>query len=211
MKRLMAGLLTAGALALAPSAAYAQLGFGLNGGLSLPMGDYGEVEGDGAGGATTGFSVFADVELSVPMIPVGVVVTGGLTSHGVDDDFEEALEALLGSDVDVGRFYAVPILAGPRVDFSPIPTLGLFVDGQIGLGMFRAPRIEGGGEEIEFDWSSGFAWSVGAGVDLPVFFGVGVRYVSLGSVDTEGESSTGVTLEGEQDVSWLDVYLSIGI
>lgn len=213
MKRLIVSTLAAGAFALAPCAAEAQIGFGLNGGVSLPMGDYGDDDLDNgdAGGATTGFSVFLDLGLSIPALPVGWTISGGITSHGVDDAFGEALVEGGATDVDVGRYYAVPVLTGPRIDLPMTPGLGLYVDAQAGLAMFRGPDVEWSGGDSEMDWSTGFAWSVGAGIDLPVLFGLGVRYVSLGDADIDIEFSDGSEFSGELPVSWVDVFVSIGM
>lgn len=187
----LAALLTFGAGA-SPAAAQT-FGFGAHAGVSLPMGDYSE-------GTDLGF--LGGLDLVYPLTMLG----GGLgwyssvdaIAHGVDDD-----------DVDSGYFF-VPVMTGLRLAV-PAGPVSAFLTGQVGAIFSKAPSIEvPGSEDVDSKIGTTFGFNIGGGVHVTDNVYAGVKYYPLGDVEFEYEEA-GVTLGGETDVSFLDVYVGFGV
>jgi hypothetical protein len=139
--------------------------FGVNAGLSMPLGDYGDDKGNDAGGATLGF--FAAGDFDYVISSVGLIWTSSLTiiRNGFDGD---ALGYHSSVDVDAGGWWQVPVLTGLRYEAAVSPTIKLFGQGQIGLIYAMPPDadLSEGNVTAEYESDSGisFGFRLGGGV-----------------------------------------------
>lgn len=116
MKKLLLPLLLLGFV----TTAQAQVSFGIGGGPTFPTGD---VTGD----YDTGFHLRGNLNFSVPLLPVGVRVTGAYQSMGIDALIADAseqqyigtLDAMLMTPSPLLKFYAV---GGPSVHIVSFDT-----------------------------------------------------------------------------------------
>jgi opacity protein-like surface antigen len=185
MVRLKAWLLVAG-LACAVPAHAATTYFGINGGLALPVGDFGDA-------ANTGFTLGASLDIPVnDMWWLGGEV--GWAGFGGSDDLEDALSILAGEDVDVS-FRAIPIIATARLMIPTQGTVAPFVRGGLGAYMFTA-ELEGetfedddSETDLGFNLGGGFLARTGGSM----MWGADLIYHYIA---TEDESTNVLTVRG---------------
>jgi hypothetical protein len=183
--------------------------FGIYGGLSMPMGDFGDDKGADAGLATMGFGVGA--EFSAPLGSPGLywTVGGAVVRNGVDDsEIEEQLEDMFGgydiygdANVDIGSWMSIPIMGGLKYRSPISPTSSLYMQGQLGMAIVMAPKwdismtvydyyydeyydVE---EEVTWDTATSMCFALGGGIVIGEQFSVGFRYISLGEVNIDGD------------------------
>ena len=177
----------------ASPAAAQTFGFGAHAGVSVPMGDYSE---------TTDLGFLGGLDLVYPLGMLG----GGLgwytsvdaIAHGVSDD-----------EVDSGYLF-VPVMTGLRLDV-PVGPVAAFLTGQVGAVFSKAPSMEiPGGDDVDSKIGTTFGFNFGGGLQVTDNVYAGVKYYPLGGVDFEYEEA-GITVGGEADVSFLDIYLGFGV
>lgn len=198
------------ALLAVPGTAAAQVRIDLSGGASLPVGDYShdpETDGDYA---EIGFTGIAGLALSVGR-NFEWTLNGGIASHGLDRSasVSEGFE----SDVDVGRYRIHPFLTGPRLRIPVGTSAAVYFEGQGGIALINGPTISSPDFEIQYGSTNAFAWAIGGGAFLNRRLGVGARYIPIGDVTTEVRLPEifGIpeALEVEQNISWVDVFLTL--
>lgn len=142
MKMVWAAL---GALAVVPAGAGAQVGMGIGGGPSTPLGDFGDEAG-------TGFHAQASLSIGVPLLPVGG--RGDLMYQQFPDEHS-------------GTFRQVGGLASATLGL-PLPLIVLSPYAIAGVGVFHhsAPDAAHGDHTHHGASGSAAAWNLGAGVRL---------------------------------------------
>jgi hypothetical protein len=123
--------------------------------VAIPMGDFEEVANIGAG--VMGKFLFGISESGQ------ITATTGVTFHGGKTD-------LFGQDIKL-TMRVIPILGGYRHNFN-----GLFIEPQVGVGIFGATAKYMGESESNSD--NGFGWAIGFGYSKNNFE-TGVRYQSF--------------------------------
>ncbi|MBM3287370.1 MAG: hypothetical protein FJY88_08490 [Candidatus Eisenbacteria bacterium] len=216
--------------------------FTLYGGLSLPQGDFGDDSGSDAGLAKTGLGI--GFEGDFPLNSPGLSVTGSIffLMNGVDEDeIEDALEGewCFGEygeyvcaeidNFDVGSYYNVPILVGLKYEAETSPGFSMFGFGQVGMNILKFPKYEfdleyceysncfRGSSETTFDMGTSFGFSIGGGIVVGQKGVFGLRYLSLGEPEVDGEtevsisgySGRGEDFEAEQSVSILLLFAGV--
>ncbi|MFP4623651.1 MAG: hypothetical protein ACLFRX_05680 [Gemmatimonadota bacterium] len=188
MRRSIA-LTTLALAALAAPATAQTFGFGAHAGVSLPVGDYGDVAG-------TGF--LGGLDLWYPLTAAAPALTWYTSVDAIAHDAE-------GEATD-GGFLFVPAMTGIRIDGALGP-VSAFVTGQLGLVLSKGPSLDlDAADGIDADWGTDFGFNVGAGLQLTEYIYAGVAYYPLGGMDFEYEDST-----VEQDVSFVDIYVGFGV
>lgn len=195
-----------------PGMALGQVSGSVSAGLSLPTGDYADDIGNDAGFATTGATVLA--QLSTPISTaenLAWIGTAGITSHGVDDEVADILVGAGAVNVDVGRYWGVPVLTGLRYDIPISEMAAIFGTGQLGVVFAKGPTIEASGQTATYNVATTLGFAVGGGVQFNPRFGIGMRYLPLGDIEAEVEFDSGASTEVEAPVSYLDIYGSFTI
>jgi hypothetical protein len=206
-------LLAGSALCYSP----AQPRFEAFGGLSHPMGDFGDDSGTHAGLATTGLCVGAEV--SIPIGSPGLYGTiGGLfIRNGVDEDelANQLRSAYYGYDVsnlsvDIGSYVNIPLMGGIRYSADMSAKSSFYVEGNLGLNLVMGPKEEMSmtvydddledyinvTSEINWDVATSLCIAFGGGVAINDKFLIGLRYVTMGEVSVDGDGQTCASAEG---------------
>jgi hypothetical protein len=167
--------------------------FGLEGGMSIPTGDYGDAFGPGPM-----FGVFGDLGVN-PNLSLGADIIGNF--HGMSDSFNDNF-SVSGFDVD---FTVVQF--GAHARFRPTLS-GLWLQG--GLGAYNGhtkvtfPGFEGD------DSATKLGFSVGAGMDFPfnpaMNFGLMATFHNVTDAIEEFDPTTGLATGNTRSAQ----YVSIG-
>lgn len=201
-------LLAAAAVVLAPAALHAQaqtaasvaarpISFGISGGAALPQGDFGE-------GFGTGFIVGGHLKYASPTLPVGFRADVNYSRNGAKEGIDANISTLTG-------------FANAVLTFAPqTSTLRPYVLGGLGFGRVsgevsidfdefesRGPRsaplaariptgsgsrvAQSGGINVS-DNETGFAFQLGAGVEIPLSGIVGFGEVGYQRISLDGGS-----------------------
>lgn len=162
------GMLTAGE-------AEAQAKFMIGGGLAMPTGDFSSTD-DGGYFAGNGFNALAGVNLSAPLLPVGLRVDGSYNRFGMHEDL---------GDVDANY----QVLAGTANAVFSLPTPGIVQPYVLaGVGVYNYKLT---GDDV--------AEAVDSETKLGINGGVGLN-VSLGGLSLFGEARMHNIFVGEQTV-----------
>lgn len=196
---------TAFAVAAPLSAQSTAFGIGAYAGVSLPLSDYAADNTDDSGSA--GIGITAGLDLYYPLAMAGQLnwlTSVGVNAHGADEE-----GFTLGDGGDAGGYLMFPIVTGLRYDI-PLGLRSVFVTGQAGVSIARAPSIAFGAESADSDWATPFTWTVGGGFQATENVHFGARYVSLGDVEWTYE---GTLVNGtfNPSVSFVDIYLGFGV
>lgn len=133
------------ALAVMPAAASAQVSFGVGGGPSTPLGDFGDEAG-------TGWHAQASLSVGVPLLPVG---------GRADLLFQQF------ADEHSGNFRQVGGLANATLGLPlPLVVLSPYAIGGVGAFRHSAPDEDHGDHVHAGESGTAAAWNVGAGVRL---------------------------------------------
>ena len=175
-------------LLIIPSTCFAQSEdspLSIFGGLAMPRGDFkdDDIDLENAGNAKTGFG--AGINYTTPLTKPGLswISSISLLMNGFGEDlFEEEDEK-----IDAGSWINIPIMSGIKYQTSISPTMKIYVLGQVGLDIVKAPRIEWDEGELEWDMGTSFGFTFGGGIVLTDNLSIGLRYYSLGEPDIDGE------------------------
>lgn len=211
-----AALLSLLAALAAPSLAQDRFTSSLFGGITVPVGDFGDELGEEAGLATPGVGL--GIDIGVPIKPVrGLGWQSAVEGmfFGVEDDF--LVEGIgEGADLEIGRYWGALLFTGLRYSVAANPYLRLHGTGQLGVGVFRGPGVEVSamGESAEYVsyWEPVRGYSVGAGASVNDRVDVEARYAMLVNPELEGELRYGSMVEeikAEQPVSWVRVTIGL--
>jgi len=203
-----------------PRVAAAQDGLAVTayGGATFPVGDFGDEIGEEAGLATPGVVVGAEVGVPLRAVP-GLLWQSTLEgmTFGVDKDLFVALLGDQGS-LEVGHYWVAVVHTGARYSMPVNPLLRLHGTAQVSLGLFKAPgaTVSAFGETAKFstDWASARGYALGAGVTFSDRVDLHAAYKRLINPELSGKLrySGGVEpIEGDQEVSWLQVTLGLRI
>ena len=171
-------------------------GIGFFGGVALPSGDFADDDGEDAGGAETGFMIGADSYLPLGTTAFGWVTSASINTFGVDDGGDD--------DVDLGRYWLVPITTGVSYPITLGPTMSISPMAQIGLNIAYGPNGEIADEDFNTSTSFSLAFSAGANMMFTPTLGATLRYMNGGAPEREVEQGE---FEGERDnpMSWLQL------
>jgi len=161
MKRMLVSslaILTAGAIAASPAAAQTRASFMLGGGLTVPLGDFGDA-------AKLGWHGLGGVEFGFPTLPVGIRVDGIYGQHKFENNpFTDGKFKLFGANADV-------------VWHSKTPGVQFYVLGGPGIYNVKAdPDVGSGTDETKFALNGGAG--IRFGTSMARFFAEG-RYVNV--------------------------------
>ena len=181
----------------------------INGGLSIPVGDFADDSGSDAGAAGIGFTVVGDYLVPLGSPGLDWATSASVAVNTVDEDF------FGGGDIDTGFWINVPALTGIRYQTSVSPTVDLFGLGQVGLNIMRAPSAENNDFDPAVEYSPGLVttlgFSFGGGIVLNEGIQIGLRYNILGNPDIEFELENANIDEAEGEVALSIVQLTVGI
>ncbi len=175
------------ALAASPSHAAGSTSFGINVGVNLPTGDFGDIASLGYFGGVTGTMMIND--------QFGIGGDINFHSFGVNNDYEEALAVLAGESVDVS-WSAIQVTPHAKFLFSKG---GDFIPyARVGLGIYNTKfKIETATSGDSEESSSDFGYNLGIGgmkkLGDKMAMGVELLYHSISS---EGESANLFTVGG---------------
>lgn len=153
----------AAALAAFPMAASAQIGLGIGGGPSTPLGDFGDV-------AEAGFHAQASLHVGVPLLPLGFRGDAMYQQFAAESS---------------GTFRQAGGLANATLGL-PVPLIVISPYAIGGVGAFRhmPPEVTVGGVTVEGEESTEAAWNVGAGLRLGlpgISASLEARYLDMGN------------------------------
>ncbi|MHA1380897.1 MAG: outer membrane beta-barrel protein [Candidatus Helarchaeota archaeon] len=212
-----------------PCIIYAQTGtgyFGLYGSLSFPQGDFGDddVNDDDCGFAKTGFGVGAEFTLPLGSPGLGWITSATFILNGFDED--ELEDYVDEGKMDAGSWLNIPIMTGLRYESEVSPTMKIYGQGQVGLNLVKAPKIEfeysyydyyedeyySGKSETEWDIASSFGFAIGGGIIINNKINIGLRYFSLGEPEIEGKiKSSGESDKTEWELPISAMLITVGI
>ncbi len=186
MRSLATVIATAAVLAWSAPGAAQTFGFGAHAGVSLPMGDYGDV-------ASTGFSGGVDLTFPLAMVSPAVswYTSADAAAHSVDD-----------ADLD-GGFLFFPVMTGLRLDVGTLGMMRPFLTGQAGVAFTRGPDFNGASAET----GTQLGFALGGGLQLTPNVYAGAKWFNLGDVDFGYDNLDDIT----QSVSYVDIYLGFGV
>lgn len=183
-------------------------------GAAVPVGDFADDIGEEAGMATTSLALGGDVWVGIPALR-GLQWLSSLNAmyFGVDEDFAVAL-AGEGIDADIGRYETALIFTGARYAVEVAPMTRLYVLGQIGTGVARAPQgdLTFMGQQLQLtaNWVPVWGVSGGVGILLRNRISLDARFGRLTRPELESELKYGGTSEDiqyEQPMAWCRVTL----
>ena len=170
-------------------------------------------------------------------LPLGSPGLGWITSatfilNGFDEDeLEDYVEDELEDYVDEGKMDAgswlnIPIMTGLRYELEVSPTMKIYGQGQVGLNLVKAPKIEFEysyyddyedeyySEKFETEWdiASSFGFAIGGGIIINNKINIGLRYFSLGEPEIEGKiKSSGESDKTEWELPISAMLITVGI
>jgi len=193
---------SAAVLSFAPQVSHANdMSFGLTGGVSIPIGDYGDAFGIGAMGG-----VYGDMAVT-PAIMLGLDVNGNF--HGISSDLEDQFK-------NAG-------LANPDLSFTVIefglhgkwrPGSGEGPYAQAGVGIYNGrTKFEFEGFSSE-DSESKFGFSVGAGFGFwhseSMTLGVQGMFHNVTDAIEEFDPATGSPTGNTKSAQYVSIGLNLG-
>ena len=217
------------ALLFSTSFCFAQ-GLGIFGAISMPQGDFGDDSGSGAGLATTGFGVGADLVMPLGSPGLSGVGTVAFLMNKMDkDEIEDSFDLGDDSDLDVGSYMNIPVMGGLRFEGKVSPTMAIYGIGQAGINFIKGPKLEATIEEevwngsqyvdvegtmkTTFDMTSAFGFAFGGGIILNDKINIGFKYLNLGEPELEGEieveASSGSSSASENEKIKIDQKVAI--
>ena len=187
----------------------------MNGGLSIPVGDFADDSGSDAGSAGIGFTVVGDYLVPLGSPGLDWMTSASVAVNTVDEDAFDVFNVDV-DDVDTGFWINVPVLTGIRYQTEVSPTVDIFGLGQVGLNVVRAPSGEVNDFDPSVEFSPGIAtalgFSFGGGIVLNERIQIGVRYNILGNPDIEYDLEQGdASDEIEGEVALSLIQLTVGI
>lgn len=203
-------------------------GFTFHGTMAFTQTDFGndKVGDEDAGFANMGFGggiEFLSSELGKKFYWIGSL---NFIHHGVEEDLYQKFDALDAtynvidkSDVDLTAYNCLFFTTGVR--FKNMfdrkkKEFGLYIDGQVGMSMVYGPdydyiSADGSIEEnITWDLSNSFAFSIGGGFVLWSKVLIGVKYVNLSTLEFGGTFND-VTGGLERDVKFKQSISTISL
>ncbi|MHB8852588.1 MAG: hypothetical protein ACYC6P_04410 [Ignavibacteriaceae bacterium] len=95
---------------------FAQVGFTLNGGIQIPVGNFSNL-------VNNGYGVSASIDYSIPIIPVGISLSIGYDNWAYKTQYSYSNSGLheFGNGINL---YSIPVTLGPKF-FLNIPGFGL--------------------------------------------------------------------------------------
>jgi hypothetical protein len=197
----------------------------LFGALSVPVGDFGDDIGSGAGMAKLGYGVGLEALFPIGASGLYWSMSPALLINPIDGD---EMEDQMGGDINVGSWMSIPLLAGLRFGGGASPNAVFYVTGQAGIAIHMAPDIQwtaylyDGYDYIPFsaeqnlDSATSFAFCVGAGVVLNERLDISIRYYGLGTPELNGEIEVWAmdewlweTVDVEQPVSVFAITVGV--
>ncbi|MFC1538755.1 hypothetical protein ACFL6H_04970 [Candidatus Latescibacterota bacterium] len=209
-----------------PSTCFAQAvdsPFSIFGGLAMPQGDFGDDDDlEDCGNAKTGFGAGINYTTQLTNPDLSWISSISFLMNGWDEDM---LEEEWGEDtkIDAGSWINIPIMSGIKYQTSISPTMQIYLLGQGGLNIVKAPSLEASyyddydeewyKDELEWDTGSSFGFTFGGGIVLTDKISIGLRYYSLGEPEIEGEYKSedddSEKIEWEGPISILLVMVEI--
>ncbi|MCI0707184.1 MAG: outer membrane beta-barrel protein [Ignavibacteriae bacterium] len=187
------------------SAQLPSVSLSLTGGLALPMGDFGSTENNiESGFASTGWNAGANVDISV--IPMFTVVASfTYASNSVSEDIMGGAQY----SGDLGSWTTMWPMVGLKYSLGVGPIATIYFTGQGGVALGNTPEVDitvnGTPIKAESISGSGFAFGLGAGVQLAGKFVVEVRLLSA---NPEYESN-GQTMKQSTSIVQLNAGISL--
>ncbi|MBN2355019.1 outer membrane beta-barrel protein [candidate division KSB1 bacterium] len=188
-------------------------GLTLSGGISLPMGDFGDdKQNDGApraGFAKTGFGL--GLEYAKPLNSPGLAWVSGVSviMNSLDTD---KLADGDEDEIDAGSWINVPVMTGLRYASEVSPGTFFYGIGQVGLNMIMAPDLTIEDMEVDMGSATTFGFALGGGVILNDKINIGLKYYILGESTIDGEIMED---DDAEDVEWETpvsmVFLTVGL
>ncbi len=179
-------------------------------GISSPTGDFGDDDGDDAGGATLGFSVTGEYTVPFGTEGLGWVSSVSIIVNGVDEP----------ENFEAGYWINVPVMTGLKYQTEASATLDVYGLGQVGLNLNKAPNFtrtygDGSQAETSFDIATSFSFGVGAGVIFNDQINVSLRYLALGEPEITGtevyEGEEYDTNDYDQPISMIQLVVGIDL
>jgi hypothetical protein len=203
--------------------------YGQNGtiwaGVAMPRGDFGDDDSEDAGCAKTGIAVGAEVAFPLGSPGLFGVLGVSLLRNAFDEDIlgDWYVDFEGGSfecvDGTAGAWYNIPIMGGVKYEAELSPQVKGYGLGLVGINIVKAPKFEwddceayfdgyyyDGSLEFSWDMTTTFGYGIGFGAVINDRINLGMRYLSLGEADIEGDMT--VEIEGESasdNLKWKDM------
>jgi len=180
---------------------YAQIGkptFGIHAGYSMPIGDFGDVNGlvnKNAAFASNGMIIGIDIGLPLKSTGFSIISSGNYLSNAFDrDEFEKDIVSQLefgnssfnNLELNSGKWISIPVMSGLNWCRKLWHRTEVYIQGQMGINWIRPPdlklMIDGVVLEQKFDWGRSFVIGGGAGIALSK---INLGFIYFNSKDVE--------------------------
>lgn len=168
--------------------------FGAHALLSIPVGDFGDDSGEGAGFAKTGFGIGADFTL-----PIGAPGLGWTSSlsfiinpqdkNAIKDLLIDAMGMPEDASISTKSTLNIPILTGLKYQTEVANDIELYGAFLFGLNFIKPGEwkgtVEGESGSIEFDSATSLGFAIAGGVIFNEHLNAGFKYFGLGEPDLD--------------------------
>jgi hypothetical protein len=205
------------------SGAYSQGGFSIHGGISVPVGDFGDDDHNNknANGAATGFNIGGKYQYPLNEGGLGLYLSANFDYNGlkknIREDIKNGFPDFLAPDAKFTfqKFLNIPVIAGLYYEYKANESVSLF--GELGPGIdflkITDMKLETNGQKgslFHFKTKPQFAFEAGGGLIIQGKYFLDLHYCGLGKHKgrSEVELNTGTqNIDFDINVSLLTVSL----